>query len=53
MITDFFKGGGNHIGSKGPVKDGCKQTSKLISAGPQNMANNPIRSGCFPDMHSL
>ncbi len=23
----FFKGGGNHRGSKGLIKDGCKQTS--------------------------
>ncbi len=49
----FFKGGGNHRGSKGLIKDGCKQTSKLIIAGPQNTASNPIRSGCFPDVHSL
>ncbi len=29
----FFKGGGNHRGSKGLIKDGSKQTSKLISTG--------------------
>ncbi len=34
----FFEGGGNHSGSKGLIKDGHKQTSKLISAGPQNTA---------------
>ncbi len=39
----FFKGGGNHRGSKVLIKDGCKQTSKLISAGPQNTTSNPIR----------
>ncbi len=49
----FFKGDGNHRGSKGLIKDGCKQTSKLISTGPQNTASNPIKSGCFPDVHSL
>ncbi len=49
----FFKGGGNHRGSEGLIEDGCKQTSKLVSAGPQNAASNPIRSGCFPDVHSL
>ncbi len=38
---------------KCPFKDGCKQTSKLIHAQPQNTASNPIRSGCFPDVHSL
>ncbi len=48
----FFKGGGNHRGIHGLIKGGCKQTSKLISAGPQNTASNPIRSGCFPDIHS-
>ncbi len=53
MMTDFFKGGGNHRGSEGLIKDGSKQTSKLVSAGPQNAASNPIRSGCFPDVHSL
>ncbi len=42
----------NHRGSKGLIKDGSKQTSKLIGAGPQNAASNPIRSGCFPDVHS-
>ncbi len=26
----FFKGGGNHRGSKGLIEDGSKQTSKLI-----------------------
>ncbi len=25
MMTDFFKGGGNHRGSKGLIKDGSKQ----------------------------
>ncbi len=30
----FFKGGGNHRGREGLIEDGCKQTSKLISAGP-------------------
>ncbi len=49
----FFKGGGNHRGSKGLIKDGSKQTSKLISTGPQNAASNPIRSCSFPDVHSL
>ncbi len=39
----FFKGGGNHRGSEGLIEDGCKQTSKLISAGPQNTASNPIQ----------
>ncbi len=39
--------------SKGLIKYGCKQTSNLISAGPQNAASNPIRSGCFPGVHSL
>ncbi len=34
MMTDFFKGGGNHRGSEGLIEDGCKQTSKLVSAGP-------------------
>ncbi len=29
----FFKGGGNHRGSKGLIKDGSKQTSELIRAG--------------------
>ncbi len=53
MMIDFFKGGGNHRGSKGLIKDGSKQTSKLISAGPQNRTSIPIRSGCFPDVHSL
>ncbi len=47
----FFKGGGDHRGSKGLIKDLIKQTSKLISARPQNTAS--IRSGCFPDVHSL
>ncbi len=51
-MTDFFKGGGNHRGSEGLIKDGCKQTSKLINTGPQNTDSNPIRSGCFPDVHS-
>ncbi len=49
----FFKGGGNHRDSEGLIEDGCKQTSELVSAGPQNAASNPIRSGCFPDVHSL
>ncbi len=49
----FFKGGGNHRGSKGLSKDRSEQTSKLISAGPQNTGSNPIRSGRFPDVHSL
>ncbi len=53
MMTDFFKGGGNHRGSKGLIKDRSEQTSKLISAGPQNTASNPVRSGRFPDVHSL
>ncbi len=52
MMTDFFKGGGNHRSSEGLIEDGCKQTSKLISTGPQNAASNPIRSGCFPDVHA-
>ncbi len=51
MMTDFFKGGGNHRGSEGLIEDGCKQTSKRFSN--QNAASNPIRSGCFPDVHSL
>ncbi len=38
----FFKGGGNHRGSKGLIEDISKQTSKLISAGPQNTASNSI-----------
>ncbi len=46
----FFKGGGNHRGSEGLINDGSKQTSKLISTGPQNAASNPIRSCCFPDV---
>ncbi len=50
----FFKGGGNNRGSEGLIKYGCKQTSKLISTGPQNAASNPIISNpCFPDVHSL
>ncbi len=49
----FFKGGGNHRGSKGLVKDWSEQTSKLISAGPQDTASNPVRSGRFPYVHSL
>ncbi len=53
MMTGFFKGGGNHRGSEGLIKDGSKQTSKLISAVPQDTASNPIRSGCFSDVHSL
>ncbi len=52
IMTDFFKGGGNNRGSEGLIKYGCKQTSKLISTGPQNAASNPIRSCCFPDVHS-
>ncbi len=48
----FFKGGGNHRGSEGLIKYGCKQTSKLISTGPQNAASNPIGSCCFSDVHS-
>ncbi len=43
----FFKEGGNNRGSEGLIRDGSKQTSKLISAGPQNTTSNPIRSGCF------
>ncbi len=46
----YVKGGGNNRGSKGLIKYGSKQTSKLISAGPQNAASNPIRSCCFPDV---
>ncbi len=49
----FFKGGGNHRGSEGLIEDGCKQTSKLIRAGPQKTASNPIRSGCLPGVHSF
>ncbi len=49
----FFKGGGNYRGSKGLVEDRSEQTSKLISAGPQNTAGNSVRSSRFPDVHSL
>ncbi len=49
----FFKGGGNYRGSKGLIEDRSKQTSKLISAGPQDTASNPVRSSRFPDVHSL
>ncbi len=42
IMTDFFKGGGNHRGSEGLIKDWIKQTIKLISAGSQNTASNPI-----------
>ncbi len=49
----FFKGGGNHRGSKGLIEDWSEQTSKLISAGPQDTASNPVRSGRFPYVHSL
>ncbi len=48
----FFKRGGNHRGSEGLIKDLSKQTSKLISAGPQNTASNPIRSVMLPPLHS-
>ncbi len=41
----FFKGGGNNRGSEGLIKYGCKQTSKLISTGPQNAASNRSASG--------
>ncbi len=47
MMMDFFKGGGNYRGSKGLIEDRSKQTSKLISAGPQDTASNPIRSAAF------
>ncbi len=32
MMTDILNAGGNHRGSKGLIKDGSKQTSKLIGA---------------------
>ncbi len=44
----MFKGGGNHRGSEGLIEDGCKQTSKLISAGPQDTASNPSGSPLSP-----
>ncbi len=43
----FFKGGGNHRGSKGLIKDWGEQTSKLISAGPPNTARNPSGPAAF------
>ncbi len=52
-MTDFLKEVGTTEVAKRLIKDGSKQTSKLISTGPQNAASNPIRSGCFPDVHSL
>jgi len=35
MMTCLNKGGGNHRGCKGLIKDGSKQTSELISTGPK------------------
>ncbi len=52
----FFKGGGNHRGSKGLIKDGCKQTSELISTGPQNTdinASGPTAFLTFTRFSSL
>ncbi len=40
MMIDFSKEVGTTAGSKGLIKDGCKQTRKMISAGPQNTASN-------------
>ncbi len=43
----FFKGGGINRGSEGLIKDGSKQTSKLISTGPQNVAVIPSGPAAF------
>ncbi len=53
MMMDFLKEVGTTEGSKGLIEDRSKQTSKLISAGPQDTASNPVRSSRFPDVHSL
>ncbi len=53
MMIDFLKEVGTTEVAKLFIKDECKQTSKLISTGPQNMASNQVRSGSFPDVHSL
>ncbi len=43
-MTDFLKKvGTNEVARDYGCKHGCKQTSKLISTGPQNAASNPIR----------
>ncbi len=49
MMTDILKG----VGATEVLRDSLKMDArKLVSAGPQNAASNPIRSGCFPDVHS-
>ncbi len=53
MMADFLKEVGTTEVARDSLNIEEKQTSKLISAGPQNTANNPIRSGWFPDVHSL
>ncbi len=53
MMTDFLKEVGTTEVARDSLKMECKQTIKQISAGPHNMASNPIRSSCFPGVHSL
>ncbi len=52
-MTDFLKEVGTTEGSSDSLKMEVNKTSKLISTGPQERASNPIRSCCFPDVHSL
>ncbi len=38
----FFEGGGNHRGSKGLIKDGCKQTNQPASRSAQDLRTRPV-----------
>ncbi len=50
MMTDFLK----EVGTTEVARDSLNMdVNKPASSGPQNAASNPIRSGCFPDVHSL
>ncbi len=52
-MTDFLKEVGTTEVARDSLNMEVNKPSKLISTGPQNAASNPIRSCCFPDVHSL